>query len=134
MPVRACRGLTPAPALAAAAGKALKDLPTLSPPEGADAEDPQAAWSVKDAMAQLNALPQEQLKTYDYLCSLRDLTEELVAIRHYVGTNVIAATKIVKKHDKNVHATLAKSRTVADLVKSKPFYTDTALPILTQEV
>ena len=33
--------------------------------------------------------------------SMYNLLDELQALRKYVATNVIAATKIVKKHDKN---------------------------------
>ena len=39
---------------------------------------------------------------------LRDVIADLSTLRRYVGTNVIAATKIVKKHDKHVEEPLGR--------------------------
>eukprot|EP01049_Picozoa_sp_SAG25_P026537 SAG25_NODE_13270_length_269_cov_0.611765_1_plen_80_part_10 len=47
-------------------------------------------------------------KVQSYLQQLQTLQNSLTDIRHFLGTNVIAATKIVKKHDKHVPAGLAK--------------------------
>ena len=46
------------------------------------------------------------------------LSKELDELRSYVGTNLVAATKIVKKHDKNVAPELSKRERVAALVNS----------------
>ena len=43
------------------------------------------------------------------------LSKELDELRSYVGTNLVAATKIVKKHDKNVAPELSKRERVAAL-------------------
>jgi len=48
--------------------------------------------------------------------ALHDVASDLGGLRHYVGTNIIAATKIVKKHDKNVQPALQKRGKVADLI------------------
>ena len=43
--------------------------------------------------------------------------QELSMLRHFVGTNIIAATKIVKKHDKNVSPHLHKRERVAEIIR-----------------
>ena len=51
---------------------------------------------------------------------LRDVIADLSTLRRYVGTNVIAATKIIKKHDKHVEEPLQKRERVAALIRSCP--------------
>jgi len=48
--------------------------------------------------------------------TLLKLRAELTTIRDYVGTNVIATTKIVKKHDKHVEPSMRKREAVSTLV------------------
>lgn len=48
---------------------------------------------------------------------LHRIREELASVRNFVGTNIIAATKIVKKHDKHVaDETLQRASEVAGLI------------------
>ncbi len=56
------------------------------------------------------------------------------ALRRFVGTNVIAATKIVKKHDKHVPPALKKRDALAALVRAQSFFSGTELPTLAPEV
>ena len=49
--------------------------------------------------------------------ALTDVQRDLATLRRFVGTNVIAATKIVKKHDKNVPADSQKREHVATLIR-----------------
>ena len=51
---------------------------------------------------------------------LSALEEKLSALRRFVGTNIIAATKIVKKHDKNVPPALCKREALGALIRSAP--------------
>ena len=62
--------------------------------------------------------------------SMYDLLDELKGLRKFVATNVIAVTKIVKKHDKNVPENLAKRREAANFVVQQSFYKDVDLPQL----
>ena len=48
------------------------------------------------------------------------LEAKLSALRRFVGTNIIAATKIVKKHDKNVPPDLCKREALSSLIRSAP--------------
>ena len=50
--------------------------------------------------------------------ALSDVKSALDALRRFVGTNIIAATKIVKKHDKNAAPAVQKRDAVAALLKS----------------
>ena len=50
--------------------------------------------------------------------ALQDVSSDLSALRHYVGTNIIAATKIVKKHDKNASPALQKREKVGMMICS----------------
>ena len=86
--------------------------------------------SLSDAIAQTG----DDAKVNKYLCALKDVSDTLTDIRHFVGTNVIAATKIVKKHDKNVPDELAKRSMVSDTICKQPFYVDSTLPQLASEV
>ncbi|MAA50186.1 MAG: hypothetical protein CMP83_08425 [Gammaproteobacteria bacterium] len=52
------------------------------------------------------------------LTALEDASSDLAALRHFVGTNIIAATKIVKKHDKNVQPALHKREHVAAIIRT----------------
>jgi solute carrier family 34 (sodium-dependent phosphate cotransporter) len=61
------------------------------------------------------------------LVSMNDLVADLRALRKYVATNVVAATKIVKKHDKNYPNRTLRER-VATLIVAQSFYTGTLLP------
>ena len=65
--------------------------------------------------------------------SLRDLSALVANMKSFVGTNVVAATKIVKKHDKNAPNDL-KREAVSDLIKAQPFYAAPTLPALTDKV
>ena len=49
-----------------------------------------------------------------------DVVADLAILRRYVGTNIIAATKIIKKHDKHVDPTLRKRERVAALIRACP--------------
>jgi len=49
--------------------------------------------------------------------SLRAAVKSLKVLRRFVGTNVIAATKIVKKHDKHVQPSLSKRLVVGDMIR-----------------
>ena len=86
--------------------------------------------SLSDAIAQTG----DDAKVNKYLCALKDVSDTLTDIRHFVGTNVIAATKIVKKHDKNVPDALAKRSIVSETICKQPFYVDSTLPQLASEV
>ena len=48
--------------------------------------------------------------------ALEGVKSDLDKLRRFVGTNIIAATKIVKKHDKSVDESLRKRKQVADLI------------------
>jgi sodium-dependent phosphate cotransporter len=74
-------------------------------------------------------LPEE---TSVVLKTMQSLVSDLKALRKYVATNVIAATKIVKKHDKN-YPDRALREKVATLIVRQSFYTGTALPELFSE-
>ena len=50
------------------------------------------------------------------------MLQELVALRHFVGTNVIATTKIVKKHDKNVPAALRSEARIYAKINDQAFF------------
>eukprot|EP00966_Prymnesium_polylepis_P073515 1706487-Prymnesium_polylepis.1 len=71
-----------------------------------------------DAFVQLST---ETLRTeFDALCkassSLTDFEAKVTKLRHFVALNVIAATKIVKKHDKHAGDAMSQRSTVANLV------------------
>ena len=51
---------------------------------------------------------------------LGDVHNDLSVLRRFVGTNIIAATKIVKKHDKNVSSGLQKRDLVAGTIRGLP--------------
>ncbi len=51
------------------------------------------------------------------MSELQDLENKLGALRRFVGTNIIAATKIVKKHDKHVHPNLARRGALGKLIR-----------------
>ena len=106
---------------------AMQDAPLLVAPDGAAMQ-----WTVAGASEQLGAHP----KLKDHLLALGELERSLVALRRFVGTNVIAATKIVKKHDKQkiVSEALSKREAIAKAVKAQPFYTDPELPRLCTQV
>lgn len=93
---------------------------------------PRADTETADSLsAALKALTKSSVDykaaTATYLTELVSLGHACVALRRYVGTNVIAATKIVKKHDKMVPAELSKRQAVADEIMSMPFVTGTVL-------
>jgi sodium-dependent phosphate cotransporter len=73
-------------------------------------------------------------KVQSYLQQLQTLQNSLTDIRHFLGTNVIAATKIVKKHDKHVPAGLAKRAEMTRVMQKQAFYTDATLPNLCAKV
>lgn len=50
--------------------------------------------------------------------SLRAAQSSIKVLRRFVGTNVIAATKIVKKHDKHVQPSLSKRVVVGNMIRS----------------
>jgi len=68
---------------------------------------------VKQQMVTLRA-DYAKAETDAELLKVRD---DMTAVRHYVAINVIAATKIVKKHDKHVSLNLQKREAVAALVR-----------------
>ena len=51
------------------------------------------------------------------MVELQALENKLGALRRFVGTNIIAATKIVKKHDKHVNPTLARRGALGSLIR-----------------
>ena len=65
---------------------------------------------------------------------LGSVRAQLTALRRFVGTNVIAATKIVKKHDKHVAESLRLKDQVAQLVTGLPFFYSSTLPDLCDAV
>jgi sodium-dependent phosphate cotransporter len=50
--------------------------------------------------------------------SLRSAQSSLKVLRRFVGTNVIAATKIAKKHDKHVQPSMRKRTVVGNMIRS----------------
>eukprot|EP00462_Mataza_sp_D1_P021657 CAMPEP_0175131040 /NCGR_PEP_ID=MMETSP0087-20121206/6324_1 /TAXON_ID=136419 /ORGANISM="Unknown Unknown, Strain D1" /LENGTH=881 /DNA_ID=CAMNT_0016413291 /DNA_START=27 /DNA_END=2672 /DNA_ORIENTATION=- len=68
-----------------------------------------------------------------FVKELIDLNRSFTNLRRFVGTNVIAATKIAKKHDKNVPPMLAKRDLVAAALREMPFVRETALPELCEQ-
>ena len=55
---------------------------------------------------------------------LSKVRKELATLRNFVGTNIIAATKIVKKHDKNAAKELQRGHEVSALVCGGPGMTN----------
>ena len=88
--------------------------------------------SMADALRQLKS--DGNTTAFEHLRAARDLERDLDALRRFVGTNVIAATKIVKKHDKNVAPALRKRDALAALVRAQSFFSGTELPTLATEV
>ena len=111
--------------LRAGSAAALEGAPVLESPP--DKEE----WTIGGATAQL---AEAGGPVHAHVEELAELSRSLVALRRFVGTNVIAATKIVKKHDKNVPAELQKREAVAAAVKAQSFYADRELPRLCQRV
>ena len=52
--------------------------------------------------------------------SLRKAKSSLKVLRRFVGTNVIAATKIAKKHDKHVQPSLSKRLVIGNMIRASP--------------
>jgi sodium-dependent phosphate cotransporter len=113
----------------AAHSAAMEGAPTLTVPADG-AEDGATGWTVADATSQLGTHP----KLKEHVQALGELSRGLDALRRFVGTNVIAATKIVKKHDKHLAKELSKREAIAKAIKSQPFYTDAELPRLCTQV
>ena len=78
--------------LKAANAAALQGAPVLESPDKGE-------WTIGGATAQL---AEAGGPVHAHVEELAELSRSLVALRRFVGTNVIAATKIVKKHDKNI--------------------------------
>ena len=116
--------------ITAAHAAVMEDAPMLVVPDVGDGELA-SQWTVSDATGQLTA---EHAKLKAHVQALGELSRGLIALRRFVGTNVIAATKIVKKHDKHLGVELSKRGAIASALKSQPFYTDAELPRLCSQV
>lgn len=96
----------------------------------AQLDTPKETQSLADACAKTG----DSAKLNKYLVGLKEVSESLTDIRHFVGTNVIAATKIVKKHDKHVDESLSKRAGLSDCICKQPFYSSMDLPNLVTKV
>ena len=82
---------------------------------------------------QLRELQKAYKAAHGNTLALEGVKADLDKLRRYVGTNIIAATKIVKKHDKNVQdSSLQKRDKVAGLILSCASFKK--VPIFQQEI
>ena len=80
--------------------------------------------TLKQMLVRVDAFVADQMSTLQANTDLQDAKSLhsaksfLKVLCRYVGTNVIAATKIVKKHDKHVQPSLRKRVVVGNIIRS----------------